>query len=54
MELYQATILVWTVIGILILAWGGLMLWGRRNGQFRKIEEAKHLMMEEDRGPDEK
>jgi len=51
--LYEATIIVWTVVGLLILAWGGLMLWGWRNGQFRKIGEAKHLMMEEDREPDE-
>lgn len=54
MELYWATILVWTVVGILVLVWGGLMLWGHRNGQFRKIEEAKYRMLEEDREPDER
>jgi len=51
--MYWTTILVWTFVGVLILAWGGLMLWGKRSGQFRRIEEAKYTMMEEDREHDE-
>lgn len=51
--MYGATILVWAFVGILFLAWGGLMLWGRRSGQFRDIEEAKYLMLEEDGQGDE-
>jgi cbb3-type cytochrome oxidase maturation protein len=52
--MYWSTILVWTVVGILVIAWGVLMLWGRRSGQFSDIEEAKYLMLEEDREPDER
>jgi hypothetical protein len=51
--MYWTTILVWAVVGIMVLSWGGLMFWGWRKGQFRRIEEAKDLMLEEDRECDE-
>lgn len=46
--MYWTTILIWAVVAIMILSWGGLMFWGWRKGQFRKIEEAKYRMLEED------
>jgi cbb3-type cytochrome oxidase maturation protein len=51
--IYWTTILVWAVVAVMFLSWAGLMLWGWRRGQFRKIEEAKHRMLEEDSEPDE-
>ena len=48
--MYVASLAVVALMIALVLAWLAFLWWGRRSGQFRDIEAAKHKVFEDDRG----
>ena len=48
--MYVASLAVVALMIALVLAWLAFLWWGRRSGQFRDIEAAKHQVFEDDDG----
>lgn len=48
--MYIASLAVVALMVALVLAWLAFLWWGRRSGQFRDIEVAKHQVFEDDGG----
>ena len=44
----EATIGLTVMTGVLLLSFGGFLIWGFRSGQFKDIEEAKYQLFKKE------
>ena len=45
--MYLASVIVVVSVALMLLLWGGFMLWGFRSGQFHGADELSRLPLEE-------